>query len=383
VVNGVAVLDVVFDTATAGDTIIATYNPAVGSLVQSSDELTQVVQASTTTEVTSSVTSPSFGQSVTFTATISNQTSSGETPTGTVAFFDGTTFLGDGTAPSGSGGQATSTFTTSTLAPGAHQIRAVYTASGLFAGSEGTLNLNVALPELTSLSVSFFTQTYLIPDNSSRTLPWISLSLILPGFNSGASFLSLSNFSLVGTRFGNYLVGATLFHNSQQLVTIGLADPSVVGSDNWVSIVGKKGDRLTLQFFDTSRSFDVLPGDFDGNGVVNLLDINGIRQIARAGGPYDQFADLNGDGVINGADVSIAVRFAGSKLDLGPTSVASKISAAPLLKEAAGSTGRRVAKLVYGATAVPQGAIRFATNRSDIVLALGAINFTSDRRVKL
>src|SRR5271157_4317924 len=84
--------------------------------------------------------SPStYGQSVTFTATIGNTSGSGGTPTGSVEFYDGSTDLGAGTPLSGSGTSATSTFSIATLPAGTDSISAVYTPTGVFAGSKGSL----------------------------------------------------------------------------------------------------------------------------------------------------------------------------------------------------------------------------------------------------
>jgi len=71
----------------------------------------------TTTALNSSLNPSVFGQSVTFTATVSGAT----TPTGTVQFFDGASSLGT-VALSG----ASAALTTSTLAVGTHPITAVY-----------------------------------------------------------------------------------------------------------------------------------------------------------------------------------------------------------------------------------------------------------------
>jgi len=60
-----------------------------------------VNQAATATTVTSSLNPSTFGQSVTFTATVS---SAGGTPTGTVTFYDGATTLGTGTPGAAIGG---------------------------------------------------------------------------------------------------------------------------------------------------------------------------------------------------------------------------------------------------------------------------------------
>ena len=85
---------------------------------------------------------------MTFTATVSD--TSGGVPTGSVEFYDGSTDLGPGSALSGSGNSATSTLTTSTLTAGSHSIRAVYTPTGDFAGSSGSLTQTVNIPPATA-----------------------------------------------------------------------------------------------------------------------------------------------------------------------------------------------------------------------------------------
>ena len=103
-----------------------------------------MVNAATSTAVTSNSNPSTFGQSVTFTATITNASGSGGPPTGTVEFFDGATDLGAGSALTASGTNAVaSTFSLSTLTAGAHTIRAVYTPSGDFVGSNGSTTQNV------------------------------------------------------------------------------------------------------------------------------------------------------------------------------------------------------------------------------------------------
>ena len=82
-------------------------------------------QASTTTTVASSLPSSAFGQSVTFTASV---TPSGAT--GTVQFFDGANPLGSLVLSGG-----TASLTTSALAVGPHSITASYGGDANFAGS--------------------------------------------------------------------------------------------------------------------------------------------------------------------------------------------------------------------------------------------------------
>jgi hypothetical protein len=86
--------------------------------------------------VASSVNPSIYGQSVTFTATVSNTAGAGistATPTGSVQFKDGASLLG---APQMVSGLGTATLTTSSLAAGTHPITAVYTnIDGNFRGS--------------------------------------------------------------------------------------------------------------------------------------------------------------------------------------------------------------------------------------------------------
>jgi hypothetical protein len=89
-----------------------------------------IEQALSSIALTTSAASSTFGQAVTFTATVS---SSAGTPTGTVTFRAGSTTLGTATL---SGGRAS--FTTSSLAAGTHTITAVYNGSTNIAGSTST-----------------------------------------------------------------------------------------------------------------------------------------------------------------------------------------------------------------------------------------------------
>ncbi|HEX3085245.1 MAG TPA: Ig-like domain repeat protein, partial [Pyrinomonadaceae bacterium] len=83
----------------------------------------------TTTTTLASDNNPStYGQTVTFTATVS---SSAGTPTGTVTFKDGATILGTGTL----NGSGQATLTTSSLSTGTHAITAVYEGTSNYLSS--------------------------------------------------------------------------------------------------------------------------------------------------------------------------------------------------------------------------------------------------------
>ncbi len=97
-----------------------------------STPLTQVVnKAATTTALTSSPNPSSYGQSVTFTATVTGDGLMG--PTGSVTFFNGTTNLGSGTLHSG-----VATLSTTALPVGDDSITAAYNGDSNYNASTST-----------------------------------------------------------------------------------------------------------------------------------------------------------------------------------------------------------------------------------------------------
>ncbi len=88
-----------------------------------------VAATGTTTALGSSLSNSIFGQSITFTATVTPQGAG--VPTGVVTFKDGTTTLGTGTLDA----SGIASFNSAALSAGAHSITAVYAGDGAFAAS--------------------------------------------------------------------------------------------------------------------------------------------------------------------------------------------------------------------------------------------------------
>jgi hypothetical protein len=119
------------------NTITAVYGGDAIFAASTSNAVSQVVStATTTTTLVSSLNPSNFGQSVTFTASVTPQF--GGKVTGTVTFYDGTTAL---KTVSLSGG--TAKFTTSTLTSGKHSITATYSGSTNFNSSSASLTQTV------------------------------------------------------------------------------------------------------------------------------------------------------------------------------------------------------------------------------------------------
>jgi predicted thioesterase len=108
-----------FTVSTLGTNSVAYFSTDVAGNVEASQSLSFTIVAPTTTALTASTLTSVFGQSVTFTATVT--ATFGPTPSGTVTFFDGSTKLNAGTLNAG-----TITYSTAALLPGTHSVTAEY-----------------------------------------------------------------------------------------------------------------------------------------------------------------------------------------------------------------------------------------------------------------
>jgi hypothetical protein len=130
-------------------TITVSYTGDSNFVGSTSAAITQTVnQDSTTTSVTSNVNASVFGQSVTFTATVSANTPGSGTPTGTVTFKDGGVSIGSGTLSGG-----TASLTTSSLTVGTHTITVAYSGDTNFTGSSSSNYLQTVNQDASTASV--------------------------------------------------------------------------------------------------------------------------------------------------------------------------------------------------------------------------------------
>jgi hypothetical protein len=132
-------------SCSSNDSSFSCYTPQTANVT--------VPQATPTVTLSISPTSPTAGQQVTFTATVSGVTGVGAT--GTVQFFDGATAIGSGSAP-------TATYT-GTLAPGSsHSLTAVYQGDGNYVkATSNAVPLSVAqAPTTTTVNASTTSATF-------------------------------------------------------------------------------------------------------------------------------------------------------------------------------------------------------------------------------
>jgi hypothetical protein len=102
-----------------------------------------VSQAATTMTFTSMPNPAAFGQTVSFTATVSAAAPATGTPSGIVDFWEGGVLLGAVSLAPGAPNSATATFTSSTLTTGTHSITAQYLGNFNFAGQSASVSQGI------------------------------------------------------------------------------------------------------------------------------------------------------------------------------------------------------------------------------------------------
>ncbi len=151
----------------------ATHSPSTSNAI-----VVNVEQDNTTATLSSSLDPSHLGQPVTFTATI---TGTYAAPTGSVAFFDGSSQIGTGTlAASGSssssaGAASIATLTTSALALGTHSITAVFATGGYFVGSTSNAISQTVVPADFTISLSNPSISLVIRNHTTTTVTLTSL----------------------------------------------------------------------------------------------------------------------------------------------------------------------------------------------------------------
>jgi len=134
-------------TVTASQSGDGNYNAATNVLQSFS-----IAQASTTTDVVSSINPSDIGQNVVFTATVTPSPDT-TSPTGTVQFKDGGINIGAPLNCVVVGNTCKAQLSTSTLTTGAHPISAVYSGDANFTGGPGVLSGGQVVTNLPTLQL--------------------------------------------------------------------------------------------------------------------------------------------------------------------------------------------------------------------------------------
>src|SRR6202161_2478256 len=124
-----------------------------------------LAKVGTSTSLSASATQVTSGQNITFTARVAPQ-SGGGTPTGTVAFLDGSSQIGVGTLSAGS-----AAVSSISLSVGNHTITAAYSSDSNYAASNSAaLSVNVVAPPTADYSLTMSNSSLTLAKGASGTL---------------------------------------------------------------------------------------------------------------------------------------------------------------------------------------------------------------------
>ena len=174
-----------------------------------------------------------------------------------------------------------------------------------------TLNVH---PVVTNILVEWGSKSMSIV-NLTRDLPFFDITGIKVTYsdpvNISGTGLTLTS-TVAGPRYAPVKAG------SGQGVTFETWTlPTAIGIDRLMLALDQPhtvaANATSLDLFGpTSQAFNVLPGDFNGDGVVSSADVTDVNNLTI--GAYDVWADLNGDGTVDINDVKLARTKIGTSL---------------------------------------------------------------------
>ena len=253
------------DLTTPTTTSVTVVNPVPGGGTSTAQTFT-VNKASTSIAVMSSATSSVYGNSVTFTATVTP--AAGGPPTGTVTFKDGAATLGTGTLNGANPGVATFATTTLNVLGSPHAITAVYGGDSNFLGStSGAISETITTKTLTITGITASNKVY----DASTTATLSGTPGTLVGVVAGDTV------SLAGTAVGTFATssvgnGITVAVSGQSLTGAQASNYSLTEPTTTANITAKNltvtGVTANDKVYDRTTSSTLNTGSVSLVGVI-------------------------------------------------------------------------------------------------------------------
>jgi hypothetical protein len=302
-----------------GDTypdLVAT-KPGTNLLSASSLSVLLNQTVATTTSVTASPNSAAYGQSVTFTATVS---SGSGVPTGTVDFFDGPTDISGPVSLMAVNGQQVASFTTSTLPVATHTITARFLSPTTnFGGSSATTTLEVARPTLTVTVDADPSTTAMDPFSRLYGVDNPAFTASYSGFVNGdtpaslGGTLTFSTDANASSPVGSYAVTPSGLTSNNYDITFLAGTLNVTPAPLTVM-----ADAQTKVYGSADPAFTYQASGFQLSDTAATVLTGGLARAPGetvAGGPY-----AIGQGTL-AADANYAIAFTGNSLAITPATL--------------------------------------------------------------
>ena len=262
-----------------GEGVTPTFSPSTNPTAL---DLVVIPENAGTNETVQSSENPSnYGDSVTFTATVTPTVSTSLVPSGQVTFFDGSTAIDTATLVNGS-----ATYVTATLASGPHAITVQYSGDSNFSGNNSTpitqtvnpIASKTALQSSEDPSTYTDSVTFTATVSSSSTTPGLATPTGKVEFLDGSTLLATETLS-AGT--AGYTTSALAIGANQQIEAAYLGDTNYIPSNFTISQTVNTPPPATLDgevYSDPSDNGTLASGAGLSGWTINLL--SGSTQVA-------------------------------------------------------------------------------------------------------
>jgi hypothetical protein len=268
-------------TMTTSATLVGRALALNGAVTLDDNTITLPPTLAATTTTLSALTGSTFGQVVTFTATVA------PTASGTMTFMDGSTPLGTGTL---SGGVAS--FTTTTLAVGGHSITAVYNGDSTNSGSTSAARTQTVATATTTTTLAALTGSTLgqavtftatvAPSTATGTVTFMDGSTPLGTGTPSSGVASISTTTLAA---GSHSITAVYSGNASYATSASTPRIQTVATATTTTTLAP----LTSSIFGQPANFSatVVPGT--ATGTVTFMDGSASLGIASLSGGVASF----------------------------------------------------------------------------------------------
>ncbi len=297
-------------SATLVTTGIQSISASDGLLTGTQSGIT-VTPPESTTSLSSSVTSTVYGQPVTFTVTVSGAAPGGGTPTGTVAFLDGSTALGMATLSNGK-----AKFKTTALDAGSHTITASYDGDSQFAASTSGALIQTVNQAATTTRVKSSDRSAVFGESLTFTA---TVSAVSPGNGTPTGLVTFYN--------GSMSLGTTALVNGTgtfSIATLPVGKDSITavysGDTNFVTSTSSILHQKVKQSRTTSAITSSLNPSISAQTVTFTATITAVSP--ESGTPTGTVTFREGSKVLDTATLSDGTAsFATSSLPIGSHSI--------------------------------------------------------------